>query len=559
MHLRRVTSAQTLNSTPSIGYATSSGVGVVSCTLAAAFLVGAILYGSPALAENATDTVSGAVWDLQTEPSTTPSLIDPAEHLQSRQADSTSHHGGTFVPRWVQPSSEPDSSFGPSPVKQASAQLELPEEPSIIVDQGPSLSDQYVQNEPILTDPPEMIAPGNIVPFDQYDGYESNVGCADGDCGFSGGCLDEPCGCDVCTGPCYPCWTPFRDRLWVRADYLRWWTKGFNVPPLVTTSSDDPIVLGTSGALGNLNTTILFGNDRLNSDARSGGRISFGYWLDPCKLAAIEATYFGLNDESTTFQATSDVARPFFDVPGRAEAAWPVDVTGLVDGAIDISATTELHSFEVLLRRALPAEYCSRLDFVVGYRYARLNDDLRIAQQGSSVDVNAFFPAGQTVEMLDLFETENEFHGAELGLVAEMRHCRWTLEMLMKLSLGGTESRVNIDGGTLVDGVPRVAAGGMLTQGSNIGTYVRDEFTMIPELGVTLGYDLTCRTRFMFGYSFLYWSKVARPGDQIDLALDLDYGTVPPQQAAGAMHPEFSFATTDFWAQGLSFGLDHRF
>ena len=42
----------------------------------------------------------------------------------------------------------------------------------------------------------------------------------------------------------------------------------------------------------------------------------------------------------------------------------------------------------------------------------------------------------------------------------------------------------------------------------------------MPEIGFTLGYDLTSRLKATVGYTLLYWSNVARPGDQIDLNVD---------------------------------------
>ena len=40
----------------------------------------------------------------------------------------------------------------------------------------------------------------------------------------------------------------------------------------------------------------------------------------------------------------------------------------------------------------------------------------------------------------------NEFHGAELGIAAQTRCHRWSLEGLAKLALGGTRSRVTVNG-----------------------------------------------------------------------------------------------------------------
>ena len=58
------------------------------------------------------------------------------------------------------------------------------------------------------------------------------------------------------------------------------------------------------------------------------------------------------------------------------------------------------------------------------------------------------------------------------------------------------------------------------------------------------------------GYSFIYWSDVARAGDQIDFAIN-------PTQITGTLtgpaRPEFLFDTTGFMAQGLHFGLEYNF
>jgi hypothetical protein len=57
------------------------------------------------------------------------------------------------------------------------------------------------------------------------------------------------------------------------------------------------------------------------------------------------------------------------------------------------------------------------------------------------------------------------------------------------------------------------------------------------------------------GYNFLYWSRVARPGEQIDL--DVNPDLLPPEeQFAGATRPRFEFRDTDFWAQGIRVGLE---
>ena len=60
----------------------------------------------------------------------------------------------------------------------------------------------------------------------------------------------------------------------------------------------------------------------------------------------------------------------------------------------------------------------------------------------------------------------------------------------------------------------------------------------------------------MVGYSFIYWSNVSRPGDQIDL--NVSPSQFPPYDETATM-PAFVQHTTDFWAQGINVGLDYRF
>ena len=108
-------------------------------------------------------------------------------------------------------------------------------------------------------------------------------------------------------------------------------------------------------------------------------------------------------------------------------------------------------------------------------------------------------------------------------------------------------------------GIRDESLGGLLALASNVGRYERDHFAMIPELGITLGYDVTCNVRATFGYTFLYWSKVARPGDQIDLDVNITQFGNNGNNLVGEPRPEFNWVTTDFWAQGLRVGLDYRF
>jgi hypothetical protein len=143
---------------------------------------------------------------------------------------------------------------------------------------------------------------------------------------------------------------------------------------------------------------------------------------------------------------------------------------------------------------------------LAGYRFLRLDEGLAIGE-----DLTSLNPAApSTFDIADRFDTENTFHGGEIGVLLEGQRCRWSWEILAKVALGNSHRAVRIDGATTITtyGIPDDYAGGILAQRTNIGEHSSDEFAVVPEVGITLGYQLTCRLRATFGYSFIYWSEV---------------------------------------------------
>jgi hypothetical protein len=111
-----------------------------------------------------------------------------------------------------------------------------------------------------------------------------------------------------------------------------------------------------------------------------------------------------------------------------------------------------------------------------------------------------------------------------------------------------------------------VDRGGLLALATNIGRFTRDRFSAVPEVGVNVGYRITDHLRAFVGYNFLYWGNVVRPADQIDRVLDaslipnfLNPQTGLPYTPTGALRPAVPFKETDYWAQGVTFGLEFRY
>ena len=79
-------------------------------------------------------------------------------------------------------------------------------------------------------------------------GYETAGGCEPVGCGWTGCPAD--CGCPSCRS-----W-----RTWGSVEYLFWWSKGRELPPLVTT--------GGTGVIGDPGVQVLFGDERVGTDPR---------------------------------------------------------------------------------------------------------------------------------------------------------------------------------------------------------------------------------------------------------------------------------------------------
>jgi hypothetical protein len=213
-----------------------------------------------------------------------------------------------------------------------------------------------------------------------------------------------------------------------------------------------------------------------------------------------------------------------------------------------------------------------RVDGLIGFRYADLQEDLDIAH--FTVPIPPFggtfavfngnqILLGETQVVNDVFHTHNQFYGGQLGLRAETRFGNWILNGTVKVALGSTRQIVDISGGSALTTTAGTTSlpGGVLSQVSNIGRFKDNEFSVIPEAGVNLGYQLTEGLRVYVGYNFLYWTNVVRPGSQLDGVVDDRQAPTSPffNPTFLASRPAVDFSDTDIWVQGINAGLEFRF
>src|SRR6056297_967951 len=358
------------------------------------------------------------------------------------------------------------------------------------------------------------------------------------------------------------------DRLWFRAEYLYWWTEGMRTPPLVTTApagtpQSEAAILGFPA------TQTLFGGDEINDDGTGGLRLRGGFWISRQGTFAIEGEAFGLDEQSDGFARSGGggdiLGRPFFDTTNDRETAQLVAFPGLVEGTLNIQSASKLRSYLINGRASL-CPTCGgicgcgnqdRVDWIVGYRRLELDDRLSWNENLNSLVSNA--PG--TIALTESFRTSNEFNGLQLGVVHQAQFRRAWLESSLRVALGNNTQSVRIDGQSSLTelGVTETFPGGLLTQRSNIGTYEREQFMLVPEIGLTLGVRLTDWLDATVGYSVLYFPNVVRAGDQIDT--DVNPNLIPEQADpfSGSLRPRFRFIETDYIAHGLSIGGEIRF
>ena len=86
------------------------------------------------------------------------------------------------------------------------------------------------------------------------------------------------------------------------------------------------------------------------------------------------------------------------------------------------------------------------------------------------------------------------------------------------------------DGKTIAFAALRGAVGDIYTVDlgtETITNLTNDAFAVLPEVGLNVGVYVTEKVRVFAGYSFLYWSDVVRPGDQVSRAINP--GRIPTQ------------------------------
>ena len=336
------------------------------------------------------------------------------------------------------------------------------------------------------------------------------------------------------------------------------------LPPLLTTGNPNSPL---GGVLGDPGTVVLYGGQPQNFAPFAGGRFTLGTDLGQSGLR-IETSFFFLESRTQTSSAASNsngvplLVMPLYRSELQREGGYTVSLPGTggvlpdaILGNATFASSMRLWGAEVNPSMTFLERPSLRVDGLFGFRYLDLSESL-----GIETNSNDLLYLIQT-QTEDSFQTRNQFYGAQLGTRAIWGRPDLFLDLATRVALGSTHQVVDVAGITTSQGLgaatPGTFPGGVYAQPTNIGRSSSDHFAVVPQVQVKVVYALCQHLQVYAGYDFLYWSSVVRPGDQIDHAVNLSQSLGQP--LTGPATPRPLMERSDFWAQGLSFGVEWKF
>ena len=364
----------------------------------------------------------------------------------------------------------------------------------------------------------------------------------------------------------------------MHGEYLLWWIKNGPLPqPLLTTGSVDE-----GGVLGAPSTSVLLGNSTLDYGKASGLRVGAGGWLGERHIWGVEAAGFFLERKSVSRTFASDangnplLARPINDaLADFAPDAVQVAAPDTFAGSFAMSSSSRLWGWEANIVRNLYASPRCQLDMLFGFNYLDLSEDLQLVQNTTALANGQLDFLGElegpnpipilSETLVDGFHTRNQVYAGQLGIRYDGRFGAASLQTTVKVAFGPNHQTVTAAGSTtanFADGTTATAPGGLLAlPGTNIGRVNNNPFVIVPQVDVRLGYRMTNWLQFFVGYDFLFINEVVRPGSQITLNVNSAFIPASPNfgSAVGPNEPSHLTKRDEFWAQGLSFGIEFRY
>ena len=162
-----------------------------------------------------------------------------------------------------------------------------------------------------------------------------------------------------------------------------------------------------------------------------GGRKTYHYDQNQDQTSILVRPFLNVSDDQTPAQDTQIIA-----FPNRAT------------GTVHVEAMSEVFGADVSLRRFLYGDLGVTFDFLYGYQFMRVNENLGIASNSTSLNED-FAPIGSMLSVADTFSVSNEFHGGQVGLASNYRERCWSFNALAKVGFGSLRRQATRTGLTV--------------------------------------------------------------------------------------------------------------
>lgn len=358
------------------------------------------------------------------------------------------------------------------------------------------------------------------------------------------------------------------DRFWLDADYLYWKIKDSPEPvPLVVSG---PVVNDGVPTLGQPGTEVVLGGKKINTDWRSGGRFALGYWFDDARCLGVEASYFFLPSGSKSSTVSNDgslglpqLTIPFFNVLTGSESSTGLAVPGQFSGLATLKLCNRMQGAELNMLTTISSDCSTSFGLLAGFRYWNFNENLRFFTDSPNIPPRRI----DVFQTEDKFQAQNNFYGGQIGAAFDYSYCSFFLNVKGKVALGAMCQQGTINGSLLTDnfvlGTPVEYVGGYFALPTNIGRHKKTRFSVLPEVNVNIGYQITDCLRVQVGYTFLYVTNVLWAGKQIDRNINPTQSQAISNKGTailvGEPSPKAKLGTEGLWAQGLNVGLGFKF
>jgi hypothetical protein len=365
------------------------------------------------------------------------------------------------------------------------------------------------------------------------------------------------------------------ESFWLKGQFVvaRFRNGPLDIPLVTAGIASNPNPGAISPA--NPGTRVLFGGNGLNFSELAGFRAEAGLWLDLENRYSADISAMVISPGNVSFTAGSNeigipvIARPFYNARIDAERSFLTSFPGALSGVSRVDAQSDFWSLELNARRHAYWYEHLHAEALIGVRTATLREDIQI--QDNLTDINGGFllmqgvplNAGDRLLDQDLFRTVNRFYGLQVGSAITADFALVDASFFAKLGVGVVERFTTIEGVTAAVspglGNP-VAPGGILAQVTNMGDRRSYAFSLLPEFGANLGYNVTPHVRISAGYSFLMMTNVIRPGDLINRSVN--DGLPPSSQnfgLPGPAQPGFISRDSLFYLQTVNVGLEFHY